>query len=71
MFAKAFLTTLKRVFPVWLVAQFGVVGGLWLKKSPIIASPWFWIALVAMGLLCSLVFTPIEYHRMSSAARGK
>jgi hypothetical protein len=71
MFVKAFFTTLKRVSPALFGALFALVGGLWLTDSPILTLLWFWCALLVLLLFGALVFTPIEFHRLSYAARKK
>jgi hypothetical protein len=52
-------------------ALFALVGGLWLTDSPILTLLWFWCALLVLLLFGALVFTPIEFHRLSYAARKK
>jgi len=69
MFATAYLSTLRRMLPLFAAAGAGSLIAFWFSGVAILATPAIWLALLATFLLSALMFTPLALHRRQLATR--
>jgi len=66
MFVSAYLKTLRRIVPICLTVLVGIDIGRFLMHHHTINFGWIILVQIVVLFLAALVFSPIEYFKLSS-----